>query len=259
MELSKDQLEQRVNELEAELVAIKTHFENEKEAHEFVKASLAENEERLRNVLSSVPTIICVMDDQFRVAFLAGRGVRDLDIKVDKVLNRRITDVLTLEDGVHERLGSVIKGGSYERLIQIKGHWMEVTVSPYRIDDNPRNALIAIATDVTQRIEAHENQVNRQKLEGILEVAGAISHELNQPLQTITTAAEFITLKVDSDPDTEKNLAYILESVDRMVYIIQQLTKLTRYETMKYTEKTMILDILKASEKRDVKDENNIG
>ncbi len=251
MELSKDQLEQRITELETELAAITSYFENEREAHEFVKASLAENEERLRNVLSSVPTIICVLDDQFRVTYVAGQGVRDLDINVDDIMHRKIADVLEFEEGVEERLESVIKGESYERLIQVKGHWLEVTFSPYKTEDNPRNTMIAVATDVTQRIVAHENHVNRQKLEGILEVTGAISHELNQPLQTITTAAEFLMLKVESDPETEKNLNYILDSVDRMVNIIQQLTQLTRYETMKYTEKTKILDILKASEKRD--------
>jgi len=88
--------------------------------------------------------------------------------------------------------------------------------------------------------------LEKEKLQAVFETAGAVCHELNQPLQVVSGVTELLLLDVkNTDPHYEK-LMTLMEQTERMGEITNKLMKITRYETKKYL-KSKIVDIDKAS------------
>jgi C4-dicarboxylate-specific signal transduction histidine kinase len=103
--------------------------------------------------------------------------------------------------------------------------------------------LIAVARDITDRKLAEQEQMRREKLQGVLEMAGATCHELNQPLQNIFFMLdEFL----EAYPESQTGLQ-IKEQMNRIRTITGKLERITTYETKDYIQGTKIIDIDKAS------------
>jgi Protein of unknown function (DUF3365) len=98
------------------------------------------------------------------------------------------------------------------------------------------------------RIKAEEQQREKMKLQGIIEMAGAICHNINQPLQVCMTNCELLTTGLVKAGD-EKFIGCI-EGIEKSSNKIKELTlsfqKIVRYESMEYAGKTRIVDIDKA-------------
>lgn len=83
-------------------------------------------------------------------------------------------------------------------------------------------------------IALSEAQLERQRLQGVLEIAGAISHELNQPLQAI--AGYTAVLKDDPHLDVEgkRIVAGLSEQARRVGRLTRRLMSITSYQTTDY-------------------------
>ena len=94
---------------------------------------------------------------------------------------------------------------------------------------------------------AEQEKLQKEKLEGVLEMAGAICHELNQPIQAISGFSELLTMGMDTDNESYPTLSKIQNQVFRMSNITRKLMSITRYETKPYAGRSKIIDIDKAS------------
>jgi phosphoserine phosphatase RsbU/P len=88
----------------------------------------------------------------------------------------------------------------------------------------------------------------RQKLQGVLEMAGAVCHELNQPLHVVSGYSEMLLQDLDeSDPQAE-TLRIIKEQVDRIGELTRRIMRITEYQSKEYLAgRSVIVDIEKAS------------
>lgn len=122
-------------------------------------------------------------------------------------------------------------------------------VAPIR---GPRDQFIgsvAVLSDLTEKNRAAEVRMQKEKLEGVLETAGGICHEFNQPLQALSGYLEILAAKLSPSSDVRLYLEKASEQIDRMGSITAKLQGITHYETMEYADKTKIIDIHKSSEK----------
>ncbi|MBW1739241.1 MAG: PAS domain S-box protein [Deltaproteobacteria bacterium] len=83
---------------------------------------------------------------------------------------------------------------------------------------------------------------------GVLELAGAACHELNQPMQTISIYLELILVETPEDSQFRERLKTIQKQIARMSEITGKLRKITKYETREYVGGIKIFDIDKSSE-----------
>lgn len=128
------------------------------------------------------------------------------------------------------------------------GAAFEVETVLSKITLNGRKRVLCTIRDITDRKEAEAERLKREKLEGVLEMAGAACHELNQPMQSLIGYAELICMQLPpEDPLYEKTLK-IQEQVERIGAMTAKLMSITRYETRSYTKGKKIIDIDKASE-----------
>jgi CheY-like chemotaxis protein len=89
--------------------------------------------------------------------------------------------------------------------------------------------------------------LEEEKLKAVLEMAGAVCHELNQPMQTVAGYAQILIMNTDPEDPLAARVEKIKQQIDRMGKITRKLTRITRYETKDYILGKKIIDIDKAS------------
>jgi CheY-like chemotaxis protein len=93
---------------------------------------------------------------------------------------------------------------------------------------------------------AESERAENQRLQGVVEMAGAVCHELNQPVQTISGFAELMMMKADANDPLVNYARKIKQQVDRMGTITGKLMRVTAYRTKTHDSVTRIIDIEQA-------------
>jgi sigma-B regulation protein RsbU (phosphoserine phosphatase) len=95
-------------------------------------------------------------------------------------------------------------------------------------------------------VELQSSLIEREKLQTIFEMTGAICHELSQPMQAISGNSELILMSINENDPLYRNIKTIKEQVDRMGNITRKLKQITRYKTKEYIN-GKIIDIDRAA------------
>ena len=106
--------------------------------------------------------------------------------------------------------------------------------------------LTRISSALSQKILI-QKLLEEEKLDGMLEMAGAVCHELNQPLQVISGYSTLLMMDMAENHELYGYVTEIREQVERMAAITKKLMGITRYEACHYVGKTRIVDIDRAS------------
>jgi PAS domain S-box-containing protein len=135
----------------------------------------------------------------------------------------------------------------YEHLAMKKdGSILFVEVHGKTIPYEGRNVRVTAIRDITERKQAEEAQRESERMQGVLEMAGAVCHEMNQPLMIILGNAELISMKISNDNPLYEEISDITKQTDRLGKITHKLMGITKYETKDYLQ-GKIIDIEKSS------------
>ncbi|BBD07278.1 hypothetical protein [Desulfovibrio ferrophilus] len=96
---------------------------------------------------------------------------------------------------------------------------------------------------------AEQERAEKEKMQGVLELAAATCHELSQPLQYALGDVDYIASKNELDEDFGKAVASLKQSVVEMADIIKKIRGITSYKTMEYTTGVQMIDLDKSSSK----------
>jgi signal transduction histidine kinase len=88
---------------------------------------------------------------------------------------------------------------------------------------------------------------DEQKLQGVLELAGATCHEMNQPMQVVLGYSELIRKELPPGDPMGGKLHEIIVQIEKMDRILKKIRAIARYESMDYLDGIKIIDIEKAS------------
>ncbi|MCP4107158.1 MAG: response regulator [Desulfobacteraceae bacterium] len=111
-----------------------------------------------------------------------------------------------------------------------------------------RIELLARIKSALDHHELTKKLIEEEKLEGVLEMAGAVCHELNQPMQNVSGFSQLLLDEVSEDDPKYEYISIIKKQIDKMGGITRKLMRITKYETVDYIESTKIIDIDKASD-----------
>jgi len=217
------------------------------------KEALKISEDKFKKVFRSSPDwfVISTLEDGFYVdvneAFLRttgyerneviGRTSLELGIWADPDRRSEMVKTLRKEGAVRNlEVEFRMKSGEIRHML-----W-----SAEVIDYGDEKCLIAVTRDITARHRAQQEQLKREKLQGVLEIAGATCHEINQPLQYIY----LLLNEVLNEHPGSKNLMEIRKQCDRIKTITLKMEGITIYETTDYIQGKKIVDINEASKKQ---------
>lgn len=215
---------------------------------------LLEAEENYRQVIENAVEGIVVVQDG-RLA-LANPWIREkTGYDEDPLLGSSFEDYLNPaeKDSLLEYSHRRIEGGEVPQsyitsLLGADGRWLQVEVSGVVITWRGRPAILYFLADVSRRIKAQAEERELAKLQGVMEMAGAASHEVNQPLQILATLTALAKVEAPADSPVQARLTAMDEALERLRLLTHKIQRISRYETMDYLEETRrIIDIDKAS------------
>lgn len=107
--------------------------------------------------------------------------------------------------------------------------------------------LLARIKSVLLQKKLEKKLLEEEKLSGVLEMAGAVCHELNQPMQVVSGYSELLLMDMEKDNSAYSYIKMIKEQTEEMGSITRKLMRITKYETQEYIEGSRIIDIDKAA------------
>ena len=217
---------------------------------EMIKEALRQSEEKFQKAFRSSPDwmIISTLQDgiylEVNEAFLQTTGYQSEEVIGKSSTELGIWTDPEQRDELHQVLKQHGRVCNAEVRFRIKtGEVLSVLWSAEVIDYEGKKCIIAVTRDITDRKMAQQEQIKREKLQGVLEMAGATCHELNQPLQNIVFMLDELLEKFPQDATCDE----IKGQVERIRSITSKLENITTYETKDYIQGTKIIDIDKAS------------
>ena len=107
------------------------------------------------------------------------------------------------------------------------------------------------AVSIIRRKMAEQEVRQKKKFEGVVEMAGAASHELNQPLQAAKTYTQILLAEMTEDTPSYSRLQKLNRQIDKLGKITARLMHITSYKTKNYAGGNKIIDIELASRQGD--------
>jgi K+-sensing histidine kinase KdpD len=108
---------------------------------------------------------------------------------------------------------------------------------------DPKAWTIATISDISQRKAVEKEKYEKERLQGVLEMAGAVCHEINQPLQAILGYSELLLIGSKSGNIKDNNIHSIKSQATRLGKITEKLSNITHYRTIDYPGNAKIVDI----------------
>ncbi len=222
---------------------------------QFQKATLSLEQEnnRYRQLFELSPTGIILEDENGIIIDVNPSFCRSLGYVKDELVGQNVKILAhpDVQHQVNDNIDQLLDGKLLrhnEKSIRKDGTicFMELSETKVRLP-NGENGILCIAEDYTEKLKALEEQVYKEKLQGVLEMAGAVCHELNQPLTTIFLTSDLM-LDYPKKENLDKLTAVIKNEAIRISKITEKLMRVTKYETRDYINGTKIFDLDKAAE-----------
>ncbi len=126
--------------------------------------------------------------------------------------------------------------------------WIHSSAKVVSFDENKLPVrMTGTHIDITERKIAEKTFLQKEKLKGVLEMAGAVCHELSQPAMIIAGHIEILQMTISKDNSLYEEINKIKNQVDRIETLTKKLMNIARYETLEYSNGKKIVDIDKAS------------
>jgi PAS domain S-box-containing protein len=125
--------------------------------------------------------------------------------------------------------------------------YFEISAYPLKDASGEASRVIHLSRDITLRRRLELELREREKLSGILELAGAASHEINQPLTVIIKGLEQLIKRLQKSGAEDELAQMILDNARRLAEISKKLGQITRFASKDYVAGKRILDLDEAS------------
>jgi PAS domain S-box-containing protein len=110
-----------------------------------------------------------------------------------------------------------------------------------------KRAALCYFMDISKSKQVEKERRAKEKLLYVLELAGAVGHELNNPLQVALTCAEKLRPVSDDEQRQIKLYRLLINNIEKMKNIILKFQNITQYATKDYVDGKKIIDIDAAS------------
>lgn len=268
--------EKSIAGITADFAAVAVHradlFDSVRQEHERIDQAMRELSKArdfLQGVIESSPDAIVVSDTESGSIQLFNRAA-------ESILGWTQTEAAGMNvrglypDGGAERIMHLLRSKRFggpgklepkrEILVDRDGNEIPVEISAAIIYDDHGDELttVGIFTDLRGRLQMEEKlQETTEHLERTrrravaAELAGAMAHELNQPLTSLLGYAELLRKRLDEGDENWRPAEKIYEDAHRVADIVRKIGRITEYKTKEYVGGTLIVDLDQSSDVED--------
>ncbi len=132
---------------------------------------------------------------------------------------------------------------TYEHQVELADgiHWFERTASPMFGDDGQIEFVIEVIRDITVKRKLEEEQIERVKLQGVIDLAGTVAHEINSPLFAALGTAQLLEEDIE-DQELITDVQTIIRNLKDMGELTKKMTTMTGYESRDYVGDVNIVE-----------------
>jgi PAS domain S-box-containing protein len=110
-----------------------------------------------------------------------------------------------------------------------------------------KRAALGYFMDISKSKQVEQERLEKEKLISILEMAGAVGHELNNPLQVVVTCVRNLAPAADDAQDKSEYYRLLIAGIDKIKTTVKKFQNITQYTTKDYVQGKKIIDIDAAS------------
>jgi PAS domain S-box-containing protein len=213
---------------------------------------LREQERQFRILYERIHTVILLIDPQTDAIVEANPAACTYyGYPYQTLTNMKITEIDTHPNTEQlvkiQRAETDKRNDDHFRHRLASGSIRDVDVYNSPITVGGKSLICSIIHDVVVHKQLEKTLCESEKLQGVLEMAGAVCHEMNQPLMAISGYSELLTMNHPGNNPLSELISKIKAQVYRLGEISHKLMGITRYETKNYLE-SKIIDIDRAIE-----------
>ncbi len=203
--------------------------------------------------LENIKRAALVVDVQGGILEANTLAARILNQESRRLPGKAFADFLIAEDKplFFMFLGDTVKVGREEVILQMTndgGPPRYARLHATLVKNEGRAQKIScIINDVTDRIHQLQEKYNRQKFQGVLEMAGGVAHRFNQPLTIVTNIISEVLATLNPSDSSYDKILRIHDQIKRMNEITHKIGNIKKYEAVDYVAGVKIVDIDKAS------------
>ncbi|MEF8822866.1 MAG: PAS domain-containing protein [Desulfohalobiaceae bacterium] len=248
----RDHLEELVKERTAELSEANENLKREIEEHQRTEEALKEEHATTKNILAASPIGISLLENlKFSWVNTHMCNIFNFTQESD-YKDKNIECIFAFEEDFNRLLDSTRdcsqKDTSFKMDVQLKrkdgslfdGH---LSMSFWHSSSSYNRAIITIS-DISLRKKMERERIAKEKMEGVLEMAGAVCHEMNQPLQGLFFSLNEV---MDGSSNLDQELENMKQFIEKIRDINLKMMNITRYQTRDYINGVRIIDIHGAS------------
>ena len=221
--------------------------------------ALAASEKKYSTILDSIDEGYCELDLKGNFTFVNDPMCHITGFSRQELLRMNNREYASRETArnMFRVFNEVFRTGRPSRVSRFKvakdgrSAHLEMVISLAKGEKGEPVGFRGLVRDAAERVKAEAKQIEFEKLQGVIEMAGAVCHELNQPLQSIMGYSQLLQLDVPDGFAGAEYLAKIVSQVDRLKEITGKLMGITRYETVEYLNGSKIVDIDRSSAQDD--------
>ena len=214
---------------------------------------LRESEARLRSIAGSAQDAIVMMDPGGAISYWNPKSEEVFGYYRDEVIGKNLHDLLApkryleLYESALSGFARTGEGNFVGKTIELSairkdGEEISVDLSLSVVWLNGKPFAVGIARDASERKKAEEEKRHSEKLSASLEMAGAICHEMNQPLQVIIGHVDLLSI-TNNDERVLQSLKIMNEQISKIGIITKKLMGLKKYSSREYLDDIKITDI----------------
>ncbi len=209
---------------------------------------------------SRLPDMVNTMNDMIIIMDLDGI-ILDINRSAAELLGARKADLIDMElsqfivkkdRGLFPVfLSEVRNSGRKQAALAI----MDLSQQEYYIEfhaflvrgGGKQDHIRGIARDITDQVRRQSEDLIKERFQGVLEMAGGVAHQLNQPLTVVNHLVLEIMSEIPADSPLHERIQRIHGQIQKMNEIALKIRGVHRYEAVDYAGGLKIVDLDKAS------------
>ena len=219
-------LDLKMKTLKKSFLEINQQTQAKENAHTKNQARWEQTEEKLRTFLLLMDTLMNTIPNP--IYFKDAEGVYQgcnkvfakqiLGLTRDRIIGKR---PMEMPDQIPADLAAAYQREEYKMIDKAGFHTFETQVqcadgkrrdflfslAPVVDSQGNLSGSVAVLSDLTDKNHAALNRMQKERLEGVLEIAGAVCHEFNQPLQAISGYTELMAMNLDGHERHHRQVA----------------------------------------------------
>ncbi|MHC4467193.1 MAG: PAS domain-containing protein [Planctomycetota bacterium] len=217
--------------------------------------ALYRSEQRFGTIVSTMPIILFVEDNNSTITFIQGRGMDILGFKADEVVGKSFSQVLPSVSQIDEDCHRALSGEEFSTTVTINDFVFEFCYSPICDHDGEITGIIGAALDITARVQAQRELLNYRRemekntwLAEVGTLSSSIAQELNEPLSVTQLLLQRILAdlnKISHDDTVNNSLKRSLSEVSKASEIVNRFQSIAQVSSKTIVEPVDLYQITK--------------